>query len=363
MSTTALAFLFALLLLLLSSLAKEYIPAACFLLALLASLATVASQHRRLENHDHEYRATIAAQERLIEKREDEYRGQRSINAACLERHNAALSKLEQKLAAAVAKPCRRVHWEERDAITESRYKHLKDFNADLTRRIAGQVRRDAKLQERLDAATGDKETLRADLKRINDEMVAWRTDAIDYKRLWRKEGEKNSKRPAAAATADAETKTAACDRPHYENHDAAATLQENEKLQKLVSDLQQEVQAMQTRDGLWQDKIDVIQQQRNSLRSENERLENEKAHLEKGKAYSESEKRRRENEREHSEKGNAHLESENERLEEEKGRLVSEKKHLEKEKAHWEQEATKWSVAWRKEKEKRAANDKATEV
>ena len=82
MSTTALAFLFALLLLLLSSLAKEYIPAACFLLALLASLATVASQHRRLENHDHEYRATIAAQERLIEKREDEYRGQRSSNAA-----------------------------------------------------------------------------------------------------------------------------------------------------------------------------------------------------------------------------------------------------------------------------------------
>ena len=108
MSTTALAFLFALLLLLLSSLAKEYIPAACFLLALLASLATVASQHRRLENHDHEYRATIAAQERLIEKREDEYRGQRSSNAACLERHNAALSKLEQRLAAAVAKPCRR---------------------------------------------------------------------------------------------------------------------------------------------------------------------------------------------------------------------------------------------------------------
>jgi hypothetical protein len=73
MSTTTLAFLFAVLLLLLSSLAREYIPAACLLLALVSALAPISTQH-----------ATIATQHRRIEKLEDEYEGQRSVNRACL---------------------------------------------------------------------------------------------------------------------------------------------------------------------------------------------------------------------------------------------------------------------------------------
>jgi hypothetical protein len=73
MSTTTLAVLFAFLLLLLYSLAREYIPAACLLLALVSALANTAAQH-----------ATIATQHRRIEKLEDKYEGQRSINRVCL---------------------------------------------------------------------------------------------------------------------------------------------------------------------------------------------------------------------------------------------------------------------------------------
>jgi hypothetical protein len=73
MSTTTLAVLFAFLLLLLYSLAREYIPAACLLLALVSALANTAAQH-----------ATIATQHHRIEKLEDKYEGQRSINRVCL---------------------------------------------------------------------------------------------------------------------------------------------------------------------------------------------------------------------------------------------------------------------------------------
>lgn len=90
MGTTILALLGAfLLLLLLSSLAKEYIPTACCLLALLFAASSVATLRRG------------------IEKSKDEYRGQRSINRACDERHKEAVDNLEQKkLDLAAEKPC-----------------------------------------------------------------------------------------------------------------------------------------------------------------------------------------------------------------------------------------------------------------
>jgi len=120
MGTTILTLLGAFLLLLLSSLAKEYIHAACCLLALLFAASSIATQR-----DDHR---------RAIEKCEDQYRGQRSINNECLERHQEAISKLETEIIALAAeKPCFRVHYEQCDAITESRVKALKDTNADLT--------------------------------------------------------------------------------------------------------------------------------------------------------------------------------------------------------------------------------------
>jgi hypothetical protein len=168
MGTTILALLGAFLLLLLSSLAKEYIPTACCLLALLFAASSVAILRRG------------------IEKSKDECRGQRSINRACDERHKEAVDNLEQeKLDLAVEKPCLRVHYEQRDAITEGMVKQLKDTNADLTRRILRLLKRDVQWQENVADLRRDMEILRSKAGRCNDERIAWRTDAVNYKRYW----------------------------------------------------------------------------------------------------------------------------------------------------------------------------------
>jgi hypothetical protein len=117
MGTTILALLGAFLLLLLSSLAKEYIPTACCLLALLFAASSVATLRRE------------------IEKSKDECRGQRSINRACDQRHKEAVDKLEQeKLDLAVEKPCIRVHYEQRDAIArghgQAAERHQRPFDS-----------------------------------------------------------------------------------------------------------------------------------------------------------------------------------------------------------------------------------------
>jgi hypothetical protein len=261
MSTTTLAVLFAVLLLLLSSLAKEYIPAACLLLALVSTLANTAAQHRR------------------IEKLEDEYKGQRSINRACLERHKAALSKQEQEnLARAAEKTCVRVHYKERDVATEGLVKHLKESNADLTDRVVGLLKRDAMWQERLDAVAGERAGLRVEVKRIADEMALWRAEALEYEGLWKREGEKNSSRSAATAAATAAAETKACNRVHYEDHDSAAQ-RTNEELQRVLVDLRQQVLVMQRRDGRFQETVDRIQQERNALRRQNVELERDTEH------------------------------------------------------------------------------------
>jgi hypothetical protein len=175
MGTTILALLGAFLLLLLSSLVKEYIPTACCLLALLFAASSVATLRRG------------------IEKSKDECRGQRSINRACDERHKEAVDKLEQekldleqeKLDLAAEKPCIRVHYEQRDAIAECMVKQLKYTNADLTRRVLRLLKRDVQWQENVADLRRDMGILRSKAGRCSDERIAWRTDAVNYKRYW----------------------------------------------------------------------------------------------------------------------------------------------------------------------------------
>lgn len=261
MPTATLAFLFALLLLLLSPLAREYIPSTCLLFALLFSLTTISAQRRAL-----------AAQHRTIEKREDEYHGQVSINRACAERHKAAAAELKRKLLAASAeKPCICVHYEDRDVVAEGMVTRLRETNADLTQRVVTLLKRDAVMQERLDVGAAERETSRAELKRITDEMALWRAEALEYEKLWKREGEKNRSRPAAATAAE----TKACHRTHYEDHDVK-TQQVNEELQRVVVDLRQQAYDLQMRDGRFQEAGHRIQQERNELRAKKERLESE---------------------------------------------------------------------------------------
>jgi hypothetical protein len=91
-----------LLLLLLSSLAKEQIPTAAFTLALLSALHKIRSQQNR------------------IDKLEGEYKGQRSINRAAAERHRIAYLALQKSIPRVVngSAACWRAHSERSSAKT-----------------------------------------------------------------------------------------------------------------------------------------------------------------------------------------------------------------------------------------------------
>lgn len=178
MASTNPALLRAFLTLLLSSLAKQYIPVAACLLALLSFVAQTRTQHHR------------------IEKLEYEYWGQRSINRECLERHKAAILKLQQdhKLQQEQAKPlapvvvaetpCVRVHYQDRDAITEARNKDLKDANTDLLERIVRLQRKESVWQCRLDVTQQERNFLQTQFARLDRQAAEWKHDAIKYKNL-----------------------------------------------------------------------------------------------------------------------------------------------------------------------------------
>jgi len=186
-----------------------------FFIALLSAATTIRAQHRRID-----------AQNRRIEKHEDEYEGQRSINRACAGRHKAEKRKLEQEKAVLAAENSRlRV---ERDIAPEAKVKHLGDINADLTQRLVRLQRRDVGWQEEVACMRRDRDTSKAQLGREEDEKIAWRTDAVEYKRLWQHEAEKKNGRQETPAS---------CNRVHYEDHNAEQR-RANEKLTTANADL-----------------------------------------------------------------------------------------------------------------------------
>jgi chromosome segregation ATPase len=147
----------------------------------------------------------LGAQQQRIEKLEDEYRGQRSINRACLERHRAAVLKLEQEKSAIAAElegekekakekekgVCVRVHYEERDAVTEERNKELGRVNEELVQRVVGLERREARLLEHIARFRRDRTGLRERVGRFEGRARQWEGSARRYERAWRKEVEK----------------------------------------------------------------------------------------------------------------------------------------------------------------------------
>jgi hypothetical protein len=216
---------------------------------------------------------TIRAQHRRIEKHEDEYEGQSSINHACAGRHKAEKRKLEQEKAVLAAENSQfRV---ERDIAPEAKVKHLGDINADLTQRLVRLQRRDVGWQEEVACMRRDRDTFKARLGREEDEKIAWRTDAVEYKRLWQHEAEKKNGRQ----------ETQACTRVHYEDHNAEQR-RANEKLTVVNANLRQHISVLQEREGRVEDLGDRIQRERDSLRAKKEKLERDVAHWEHEAAY-----------------------------------------------------------------------------
>jgi hypothetical protein len=101
----------AILLILFSLLAKEYIPMAALTLALLTAFYHTCGQQRR------------------IEKLEDEYQGQRAINRAAVENHKAAYLALQHKSHATsdTSTVCTRAHYEHPSAETAREDHRLKE--------------------------------------------------------------------------------------------------------------------------------------------------------------------------------------------------------------------------------------------
>ena len=234
-------------------------------LVLLSTALKIRTQHHLIDD-----------QQRSIEKRQDEYKGQRSINRACADRHKAEKLKLEQENTALATENSQlRVYYKNRDFVDEAEAKHLEDINADLTQRLVRLQRRDVGWQEEVTLMRRDRETFKARLGRENDLMIAWRTDAVEYKRLWQMEAEKKNGRQ----------ETPACTRVHYEDHNAEQR-RENERLAAANADLRQHISILQEREGRVEDLSDGIQRERNSLRAKKERLERDVTHWEHEAAY-----------------------------------------------------------------------------
>jgi hypothetical protein len=235
-------------------------------LALLSTALKIRTQHHLIDD-----------QQRSIEKRQDEYKGQRSINRACADRHKAEKLELErQNTTLATENSQLRVYYKNRDAVDETEAKHLEDINADLTQRLVRLQRRDVGWQEEVASMRRDRETFKAQLGRENDFMVAWRTDAVEYKRLWQQEAERNK---------NCRQETPACTRVHYEDHNAEQR-RENEKLATANADLRQRVSILQEREGRVEELGDRIQRERNSLRTKKEKPQRDVAHWEHEAAY-----------------------------------------------------------------------------
>lgn len=135
----------------------------------------------------------LGAQQQRIEKLEDEYRGQRSIHRACLERHRAAFLALEKEKTAIATEleaekekekeVCVRVHYEERDAVTEERNKELKTVNEELVQRVVGLKRREARLLEHVARFRQDRTGLRERVGRFESRARHWEESARRYER------------------------------------------------------------------------------------------------------------------------------------------------------------------------------------
>lgn len=113
--------------------------------------------------------------------------------------YKAMILKLQQERPAFAGEtPCNRVHYEDRDQITEAKCKTFKDTNTDLLERVVRLQRREGMLQYRYDLIEQKKNALQTQLGCLNDQAADWKHDAIKYKNqvdkyegAWRREVDK----------------------------------------------------------------------------------------------------------------------------------------------------------------------------